>query len=169
MDYTLRYIQSDIRLLIPQGKISGDNLSGKKIGIPNQAFVYSAVALYQPNATLVEFDSIESGLQALKEGKIDALAGDAILLSGEAKRLQMKNLEIFPQGNQGYGRYGVACIVSENNSTFPNLANFAIASMMENYLVGDEAMTKKVSQWFGKMGLLPLFPKNILKISSVTP
>lgn len=163
VDYTIRYIQSDIRLLIPQGKTSGDNLSGKKIGIPNLAFVYSAVSLYQPDATLVEFNSMEDSLQALKEGKIDALAGDAILLTGEAKRLQMNNLEIFPKGNQGYGNYGVACIVPENNSTFLNLANFAIARMMEGYLVGDEATTKTINQWFGSNGVITIVPEDRLK------
>lgn len=163
VDYTIRYIQSDIRLLIPQGTISGDNLSGKKIGIPNQPFVYSAVSLYQPDATLVEFETIEEGLQALKNGQIDALGGDAILLSGEAKKLQLNNFEIFPKGTQGYGNYGVACIVPQNNSTFLNLANFAIARMMEGYLVGNAEMTNKVSQWFGNNGVITIVPEEILK------
>lgn len=163
VDYTIRYVQSDIRLLIPKGKMSGDDFSGKKIGIPNQPFVYSAISLYQPNASLLEFDSVEDGLKALRDGKIDALAGDAIVLTGEAKKLQMSDTEIFPKGIQGYGNYGVGCIVAENNSTFLNLANFAIARMMEGYLVGNEEMMKKVTPWFGKDGLITIVPEERLK------
>lgn len=163
VDYTIRYIQSDIRLLMPKGKMSGDNFSGKKIGIPNLPFVYSAISLHQPNATLVEFETVEEGLKALQQGNIDALAGDAIVLSGDAKRLQMSDMEIFPKGMEGYGNYGVACIVPENNSTFLNLANFAIARMMEGYLVGDEEMRKKVNRWFGKDGIITIVPEERLK------
>jgi len=163
VDYTIRYIQSDIRLLIPKGKMSGDSFAGKKIGIPNQPFVSSAVSLFQPDATLVDFETIEDGLKALKEGKIDALAGDAIILNGDAQRLQMNDVEIFPKGIQGYGNYGVACIVAENNSTFLNVANFAIARMMEGYLVGNEEMTKKITPWFGKDGIITIVPEERLK------
>lgn len=162
-DYTIRYIQSDIRLLTPKDKVSGENFSGTKIGIPNQPFVYSAISLYQPDATLVEFETMEDGFKALEKGEIDALAGDAILLTGEAQRLQMKNLSIFPKGTQGYGNYGVACIVPENNSSFLNIANFAIARMMEGYLVGDEEMTKTVSRWFGSNGVITIVPEERLK------
>lgn len=163
VDYTLNYTQSDIRLLIPKGKQLGDSLTGKRIGIPPLTFVYSAIALNHPEATLVEVKTLEEGLQALKEGKIDALAGDAIILDGESQQAQMKDFELFPKGAQGYGNFGVACIVPENNSAFLNVANYAIARMMEGYLVGDEEMTKIVNRWLGEKGVVTIVKDEHLK------
>lgn len=163
VDYTLGYTQSDIRLLIPKGK-QLDNFSGKKIGIPPLTFVYSAISLNHPDATLVEVETTEEGLQALKEGKIDALAGDAIILDGESQQAQMTaDFELFPKGAQGYGNYGVSCIVPENNSTFLNVANYAIARMMEGYLVGNEEMTTMVNRWLGEDGVVTIVTKEDLK------
>lgn len=153
VDYTLRYTLSGIRLLLPKGKAT-NSFAGKKIGIPSQTFVKDAVKLANPDATLVEFDSMEEGSKALTEGKIDALAGDTLLLDGLRQQLNPDGFEQYPPLSENpYAKYGVGCIVPQNNSTFLNIANYTIAKMMEGYLVGDTQMTNLVNKWVGLEGI----------------
>lgn len=153
VDYTLRYTLSGIRLLLPKGKAT-NSFAGKKIGIPSQTFVKDVVKLANPDATLVEFDSMEEGSKALTEGKIDALAGDTLLLDGLRQQLNPDGFEQYPPLSENpYAKYGVGCIVPQNNSTFLNIANYTIAKMMEGYLVGDTQMTNLVNKWVGLEGI----------------
>ena len=138
VDFTMRYSISGIRLLTPKGEISAnDSLAGKKIAIPPLTFVKDAVKLAHPNAEYVEIKSIEEAMTMLKEGKVDALAGDSFILDGISQQIGADSYEFYPSMDQSsYATYGVACMVPENNSTFLNIANYGIAKMMEGYLVG---------------------------------
>ncbi|MBL1208214.1 extracellular substrate binding-like orphan protein GrrP [Geminocystis sp. GBBB08] len=163
VDYTLRYTMSGIRLLVPKGK-STTSFAGKKIGIPSQTFVKDALKLTNPDATLVEFANIEEGGKALKEGKIDALAGDTIILDGLRQQLNPDGFEQFPPLSENpYARYGVGCIVPQNNSTFLNIANYSIARMMEGYLVKDSEMTNLVNKWIGPEGVVYIVSPEIIQ------
>lgn len=166
VDFTLRYTLSGIRLLVPKGKITDTQTSfaGKKIGIPPQTFVKDAVKLAHPNAVFVEIASIQDGVTALKDGKIDALAGDTVILDGVRQQIDPDGFEQFPSlTEKPYAQYGVACIVPENNSAFLNIANYSIAKMMEGYLVNDAEMTKLVNKWNGPEGVVNIFTDEAIK------
>lgn len=158
VDYTLRYTISGIRLLFPKGKIPTDtSFAGKKIGIPPQTFVKDAVKLANPNAVMVEVASFADGAKALKEGKIDALAGDTLMLDGLRQQINPDGFEQYPPLSEDpYARFGVGCIVSPNNSSFLDIANFTIARMMEGYLVNDPEMTALVNKWIGENGVVSI-------------
>ena len=53
-------------------------------------------------------------------------------------------------------RYAVGCIMPENNSTFRNLVNIAIARLLQSYLNDDPAAVAIVNRWFGPQGMLEL-------------
>jgi polar amino acid transport system substrate-binding protein len=53
--------------------------------------------------------------------------------------------------------------MTENNSTFRNLVNLAIAQMAQGYLNGDPASTALVNRWLGPGGVLAL-PPEVIKI-----
>ncbi|NCO76310.1 MAG: transporter substrate-binding domain-containing protein [Cyanobacteria bacterium] len=156
VDYTLRYTISGIRLLIPKGKIPSDSsFANKKIGIPPQTFVRDAIKLNYPNAVLVDVKSLEEGTNSLNQGKIDALAGDSILLDGFRQQVNPDGFEQFPPfAEPSLAQYGVGCIVPENNSAFLNIANYSIARMMEGYLVKDPEMTQLFQKWMGENGVV---------------
>ena len=160
VDFTIRYSVSGIRLLVPSGKAS-DSLADKKIGVPPTTFVQDAMKLAYPQATMMPMANLAEGIEALKAGKVDALAGDSVILDGVRQQIAPDEYVIIPK--LPYGRYGVACIVPENNSTFLNIANYAIAQMMEGYLVGDPDSLALVNKWFGPEGVIQIIDPNLIK------
>ncbi len=163
VDFTMRYSLSGIRLLVPAGKAS-DSLADKKIGVPPATFVQDAMKLAYPQATIVAMETLTEGVEALKAGQVDALAGDSVILDGVRQQIAPDDYKIFPQlSEKPYARYGVACIVPENNSTFLNLANYAIAKMMEGYLVGDQESLDIVNKWFGPDGVIQIIDPKLIK------
>ena len=166
VDFTLRYSLSGIRLLVPKGQNfkPNDDLAGKKIGIPPLTFVKDAVKLAHPKATFVEMTSVKEAATALKEGKVDALAGDSLILDGIRQELDVDGYEQYPSLSENpYATYGVACMVPENNSSFLNIANYSIAKMMEGYLVGDKKTVEIVNKWIGPDGVITIVDSSKLK------
>lgn len=165
VDYTLRYTISGIRVLFPKGKIPTDNsFTNVKIGIPPQTFVSDAIKLAHPKATFVEVATFDEGATALKEGKIDALAGDTMMLDGLRQQINPNGFEQYPPLSENpYARFGVGCIVPQNNSAFLNIANFTIAKMMEGYLVNNPEMTTLVNKWVGDNGVVSIVSPESLK------
>ena len=163
VDFTMRYSLSGIRLLVPAGKAS-DSLADKKIGVPPATFVQDAMKLAYPQATIVAMETLTEGVEALKAGQVDALAGDSVILDGVRQQIAPDDYKIFPQlSEKPYARYGVACIVPENNSTFLNIANYAIAKMMEGYLVGNQESLDIVNKWFGPEGVIEIIAPDLIK------
>ncbi|WP_231937591.1 extracellular substrate binding-like orphan protein GrrP [Geminocystis sp. NIES-3709] len=166
IDFTLRYTISGIRLLLPKGKIPSDTSFAKqKIGIPPQTFVRDAIKLAYPNAVFVEVASLQEGITALKDGKIDALGGDSILLDGLRQQVDKDGFEQFPPFTEpSLAQYGVACVVPENNSSFLNIANYSIAKMMEGYLVKDPEMTELFNKWIGANGVVDVVSEESIEL-----
>ncbi len=163
VDFTIRYSLSGIRLLVPVGKTS-DSFADKKIGVPPATFVQDAMKLAYPQATLVPMATLTEGVEAFKAGQVDALAGDSVILDGIRQQIAPDKYQIFPQlSEKPYARYGVACMVPENNSGFLNIANYAIAKMMEGYLVGDKESVDIVNKWFGPEGVIEIIDPNLVK------
>ena len=55
----------------------------------------------------------------------------------------------------------MGCILPENNSTFRNLVNLAIAKLLQGYLNGDPTAVATVDRWVGPCGILGLPPEVI--------
>lgn len=60
-----------------------------------------------------------------------------------------------------YQRYGIACMVPQNNSTFLNMVDYAIAGLLQSYVSGDQQALTTVNQWIGPGGIVPL-PQNLI-------
>ncbi len=163
VDYTIRYGLSGIRLLVPTGKTS-DSFANKKIGVPPATFVQDAVKLAYPQATIVPMATLTEGVAALKAGQVDALAGDSVILDGVRQQIATDDYKVVPQlPEKPYARYGIACMVRDNNSSFLHIANYAIAKMMEGYLVGDQQSLDIVNKWFGPEGVIEIIDPNLVK------
>lgn len=57
-----------------------------------------------------------------------------------------------------YARYGVGCVVPQNNSSFLRLVNRTIISLMQGYLNGESQSVGMINRWFGPDGLTPVPP-----------
>lgn len=156
VDFSDSYSISGIRLLVKQDSPLGTpaSLANRRIGVAPHSLAADAIRVFQPQATIVPLSSIEAGFTALRNGQVDALAGDTVVLAGLSQRLDPGVNKLVPA--EPLVRYGVACMVPENNSQFLGLVNLAIASMMQGYLIGQPEVVAQINRWFGPNGIVPI-------------
>ena len=157
VDYTLPIGLSGIRLLTNTG-IDGSpaSLAGLRIAVVQNSLGQTLLPQLNAKATPVVFPNLQAATDAFFAGKVKGVLGDSVLLANLVPPTKTSGVALVP--SQGYVRYGVSCIVPENNSTFRNLVSLAIARLQQAYLNGDAQATATVNRWFGPgsaMGLPP--------------
>lgn len=163
VDFSISYSISGIRILAKKGSnlSTPQSLIGKRIALVPTSAAVDVIKLVQPQATIVTtYSTIEEAIEALKTGKIDAIAGDSISLAGTILRDNPKIYEIVPE--EALANFGIACMVPENNSTFLDDVNYAIVKMMQDYITNDTATVSQIDRWFGSQGIVPM-PPELLK------
>lgn len=163
VDFSISYSISGIRILAKKGSnlSTPQSLIGKRIALVPTSAAVDVIKLVQPQATIVTtYSTIEEAIEALKTGKIDAIAGDSISLAGTILRDNPQAYEIVPE--EALANFGIACMVPENNSTFLDDVNYAIVKMMQDYITNDTATVSQIDRWFGSQGLVPI-PPELLK------
>lgn len=156
VDFSVSYSLSGIRLLTSQGSTLGspESLVAQRIGVIQRSTAQDVMQLVQPQAVLVPISTVEEGFTALKQGEVNALAGDGLILGGTAQRIEPGAYQLVPA--EPYARYGIACMVPENNSTFLNLVNYSLVNLMQGYVTGGNRYVGIVDRWFGSEGIVPL-------------
>lgn len=163
VDFSISYSISGIRILAKKGSnlSTPQSLIGKRIALVPTSAAVDVIKLVQPQAKIVTtYSTVEEALEALKTGKIDAIAGDGISLAGTILRDNPKIYEIVPE--EALANFGIACMVPENNSTFLDDVNYAIVKMMQDYITNDTATVSQIDRWFGSQGMVPI-PPELLK------
>jgi polar amino acid transport system substrate-binding protein len=163
VDFSVSYSISGIRLMVKKdSKLDGTpkSLVGKRIGVAPNNLGAAVMKLVQPQATLVPVKDVEDGFKALDEGKVDALAADTIILAGTALKKDPDKYRLTPE--EPYARYGLSCMVPENDSSFLDVVNYSIVKLMQGYLIGDKDSVQMVNRAFGPEGLVPL-PPDLIK------
>mgnify|MGYP006159847963 FL=1 len=163
VDFSTSYSISGIRILARKGSnlSTPQSLIGKRIALVPTSTAVDVIKLVQPRATIVTtYSTVEEAIEALKTGKIDAIAGDSISLAGTILRDNPKIYEIVPE--EALANFGIACMVPENNSTFLDDVNYAIVKMMQDYITNDTATVSQIDRWFGSQGMVPI-PPELLK------
>jgi polar amino acid transport system substrate-binding protein len=161
VDFTLPFSLSGIRVLTRQGLISGTaaSLVGKRVGVVPDSLGDRALKALQPRAVRVPVPGLTEAVGQLAASQLDAVAGDSLLLAAALKRSGAKGYGLVPE--TPLARYAVGCILPENNSTFRNLANLAVARLLQGYLNDNRADQDLVNRWLGPQGLLELPPQLI--------
>jgi len=163
VDFSIPYSLSGIRLLVKNNSnLTGtpESLVGKRVGVVPKSMGEVAMKVVQPKAVLVPLKDAENGFAAMKAGKIDAIAADTVIMAGTSLKYNPENYALVPL--QPLARYGVGCMVPENNSMFLNSVNRAIAKMMQGYIIEDTKYVNMVNQWLGPEGLVPL-PEELIR------
>ena len=157
VDFSNSYGISGIRLVTKAGSnlSTPESLAGKRIGIGENTIAADVMKLVQPKAIFVtNIESVDQGFDLLNQGKIDALAGDTLIMAGTIQRLGVNNYQIIPE--EPYARFGMACIVPQNNSAFLNVVNYSLVKMMQGYVNQEKPYVDMVNRWFGDKGIVPL-------------
>jgi polar amino acid transport system substrate-binding protein len=160
VDFSVSNSISGVKLLVKQGSdlSSLESLAGKRIAVAPDSPAEEVLQQLQPQATLVKtFRGVKAAVTALAQGQIDAIAGDALILDGT--RQAQSNPDAYKLvPDKPYARYGMGCVVPQNNSSFLQLVNRTIIGMMQGYLIGDARSVDMVNRWFGPEGLTPVPP-----------
>ncbi|HAC62339.1 MAG TPA: amino acid ABC transporter substrate-binding protein [Cyanothece sp. UBA12306] len=162
VDFSLPYSLSGIRLLAKKGSLKGDaaSLVGKKVAVLPNSLGEKLIKSIQPQATLVKVSGVNQAIEALVSGKADAIAGDTVVLAGAIQKSNPSDYEVVPA--QPLARYGVGCMIPEDNSSFRNLVNQSIARMLQGYLDDDPKYSAMVNKWVGSQGIVDL-PTELIK------
>ena len=160
VDFSVSYGISGIRLLAKRDSEiddSTESLVGKRIGIAPNTISESTMKFIQPQAILVPIEDVDGGFKALQSGEIDAIAGDTVVLAGVIQRDNPDEYKLRPL--QPYARYGIACMVPEDDSSFRDLVNYSLVKFMQGYVIREQSSVELVDRWFGKAGIVELPPE----------
>lgn len=163
VDFSVSYGISGIRLLAKRDseiEDSTESLVGKRIGIAPYTISESTMKFIQPQATLVPIEDVDGGFKALQAGKIDAIAGDSVALAGMIQRNNPEDYKLRPL--QPYARYGIACMVPEDDSSFLDLVNYSLVKFMQGYVIKEQSSVELVDRWFGQAGIVEL-PSELIR------
>ncbi|MFM7574718.1 MAG: extracellular substrate binding-like orphan protein GrrP [Snowella sp.] len=168
IDFSVSYSITGIRLLVPKNSNleTPESLIDKRIAVIPNTVSEKAIKLAQPKAKLVPVENLEAGLIALKEGKVDGVAGDSILLDGARQKAGLLDTKLVPQ--TPFASYGVACMIGQHDPTFLRLVNFSIVGFMENYLAQEKTATGVVDRWLGPNGITIVDPDVIRSFFNYT-
>ncbi len=149
VDFSIPFALSGIRLLRRDEGLDGspESLRGKRIGVVAGSLGEATVKGLQPAAITVAQPTLAAGVAALRAGRLDAMAGDTLLLGSAALGSGFTEASLVPE--LPYNRFAVACAMPENNSTLRNLVNLALARMMQGYINGGERQREIVNRWLG--------------------
>jgi polar amino acid transport system substrate-binding protein len=159
VDFTVSYSTTGTQLLTrrgQRGKRSWDAaaLSGRRIGALPGTTNEQSIRRIQPKAQIVLVKDRAAGYQSLRENKIDAFADDGILL--EAWLQRTANTQKFELVSNIFSQEGIACMVPENNSTFLDVANYALIRFMQGFLKGKQPYVQIFDRWFGSRSVMPV-------------
>jgi polar amino acid transport system substrate-binding protein len=163
VDFSIPYSLSGIRLITKNSSnLTGtpDSLPGKRVGVIPNSMGEVVMKVIQPKAILVPLKEVDDGITQLQSGKIDAIAGDSIVMAGTALKFGSETFAMVPV--RPYARYGVGCMIPQNNSMLMNSVNRAIAKLMQGYLIGDQKYVDIVNRWVGADGLVEI-PKEVIR------
>jgi len=156
VDFSLPIGLSGLRLLAPAGRFDGapEALAGRAIGVVRDSLAETELRGMQPAARVVPFPTLAEAVTALLAARVEGVIGDSSLLAGLVNARGASGLALTPE--LPYERYAVACLVPENDSPFRNLANLAIARLLQDYLDGQPEAVAAVDRWLGPGSALKL-------------
>ncbi len=166
VDFSVSNSVAAIRLLVKKDSNLGtpESLAGKRIAVAPESPAEETIRLLQPKAVLVNnFQDVNEAMTALQQGKVDAIAGNTIVLDGTRQIQSSPDSYKLVPADIPYARYGVSCAVPKNDSGFLWLVNRSLISMMQEYLLGQNDTVTMIDHWFGPNGITPVDPK-LMKI-----
>ncbi|MBV8884810.1 MAG: extracellular substrate binding-like orphan protein GrrP [Chroococcidiopsidaceae cyanobacterium CP_BM_RX_35] len=163
VDFSISNTISGLRLLVKKKSTLATpaSLVGQRIVVAPDSPAEDILHRLQPQVKLVKnFRSVKEAVAALNQGQVDAIAGDTLILDGTRQAQPNPNdYKLVP--DSPYARYGVGCVVPQNNSSFLQLVNQTIIGLMQGYLTGENRSVKIINHWFGPDGLTPVTPETI--------
>jgi ABC-type amino acid transport substrate-binding protein len=157
VDFTLMtFVTGGTFLSKAESRIGGPaDLAGKRVAVPRGTSTATALEAYlkenSVNARVVMVDDRDAGMARLQRGDVDALAGDQIVLLGNAlEALEANKNANFSFADALFSYEPYAFMVRRNDSDFRLIVNRELAEVFRN---GDQAQIYQ--NWVGSNGVKP--------------
>ncbi len=145
IDFSISYFKDGQRLLVParSGIRSMADISGQRVAVARGSTAGNNVKKVQPDADLHVYEGYPQTFLALKEGQVDLMVADSVILQG------LRNTDENPDDWKIVGELlsaeNYAIGLPENSSDFRDAVNKALAEMWRN---GTYRVLYK--KWFGE-------------------
>lgn len=151
IDFSVSYFASGTKIMRKKGSSLGtiDSLAGRRIGVIPNTTNEQAIKIQQPAAIIVPIINRIEGLEKLKKGEIEAIAGDGIVL--QALQLENNNgdrFEVVPEFPYVYEAY--ACMIPEDESAWRGMVNYSLVKFMEGIISDQPQQVEMYEKWFGE-------------------
>lgn len=157
VDFTLMtFVTGGTFLSKAESRIGGPaDLAGKRVAVPRGTSTATALEAYlkenSVNARVVTVDDRDAGMARLQRGDVDALAGDQIVLLGNAlEALEANKNANFSFADALFSYEPYAFMVRRNDADFRLIVNRELAEVFRN---GDQAQIYQ--NWVGSNGVKP--------------
>lgn len=125
------------------------DLSGKNIavmaGTTNERAVHAQLKRRQLSATVLPFKSRDEAFAALEEGKVEAFAGDKLLLLGAAEKAKDQKSLFLLADELSFEPYGI--VLPRGDADFRLAVNTGLSQ-----LYGSGVIMEVFNRWFGTFG-----------------
>jgi glutamate/aspartate transport system substrate-binding protein len=157
VDFTLMtFVTGGTFLSKAESRVGGPaDLAGKRVAVPRGTSTATALEAYlkenSVNARVVTVDDRDAGMARLQRGDVDALAGDQIVLLGNAlEALEANKNANFSFADALFSYEPYAFMVRRNDADFRLIVNRELAEVFRN---GDQAQIYQ--NWVGSNGVKP--------------
>ena len=147
VDFSNGFFQTGTQFLVKENNridLDGD-LSNSRLGVIDNTSTAEFVAQRYPLATLRKYSGVTArtrGVEAVEQGKIDAMISDGILLRAEAQQQELSSARypLIPDVPLTCDRYGMIIPVED-----PNWQNFV------NSVINSSQIKTLSTAWFGQL------------------
>ena len=147
VNFSTGFFQTGTQFLVKQNNpidLDGD-LSNSRLGVINNTSTAEFVAQRYPLATLRKYSGVTArtrGVEAVEQGKIDAMISDGILLRAEAQQQELSSARypLIPDVPLTCDRYGMIIPVED-----PQWQNFV------NSVINSSQIKALSTDWFGQL------------------
>ncbi len=151
LDFSVGYFRTGTQLLVDADRSLGTEF---RVGVIPGTTTEQVIDQHLALAQIVKVESRATGLLALEQGRIDALASDGILLEGLRRSLNdPQDYAVLPTQPYDYETY--ACILPSQNLDFQELVNHSLVEFMQGVINGDSQDVAIFETWFGDAGVTP--------------
>ncbi|MDJ0578570.1 amino acid ABC transporter substrate-binding protein [Crocosphaera sp.] len=149
VDFSVSYFASGTKILRKKGSNleTIDSLAGRRIGVVPNTTNENAIKMQQPAAIIIPIKDRLEGLEKLKKGEIEAIAGDGIVLEG--LRLETNNgdrFEVVPEFPYMYEAY--ACMIPQDESAWRGMVNYSLVKFMQGIISDQPEQVEMYEKWF---------------------
>ncbi|NJO43041.1 MAG: amino acid ABC transporter substrate-binding protein [Cyanobacteria bacterium CRU_2_1] len=165
VDFSVPYFPTGTQYLVKDD--NSFSIGEFRVGIVPRTTNAEVAEEYLGIATFINFEDQAEGLLALEVGRIDALAGDGILLEGLRQTSENPDeLSIIPP--EPISPQAYACFLNKQNPELLELVNQSLIEFMQGVLTNDNQDVAIFNTWFGAEGVTPVNPEPIYEFFQFT-